>query len=95
MTLNSKEHMQEIKHFFDSWYDFSEDLAENLIEHAEAGNITFTIPGAGPDGETWEGEIYINVSKLSIEAVVNDFISVAYADEISIEDGNTLRLWWD
>jgi hypothetical protein len=96
MTLNSKEHMQEIKHFFDScWYDFNEALAETLIELAEAGHITFNIPGADETGETWEGEIYIDVSKLSIETLVNDIIADASADEISIEDGHILRLWWD
>lgn len=95
MTLNSKEHMQEIKHFFGAWYDFSEDLADTLVELAEEGRITFTIPGADETGETWEGEIYIDVSKLSVETLVNEIIAAAYADEISIENSHILRLWWD
>jgi hypothetical protein len=94
MTLRSTEHMEEIRHFFDSWYD-AYKLGENILRHLERGNIIVTIPGADSFGENWEGEILIEFGNLPIATVVNDFIFPSGADEISIEDNGDLRLWWD
>ena len=64
----------------------------NLIDSTK---IVVFVNNINNFNETWDGEIIIDVSKLTTQEVVNYLISDSFADEISMTENKLLRLWWD
>ena len=78
-----------LNHFLNK--NFTKNVSQLLSEN----KITASVNHLDPSNEEWDGEIHIDVSKLSTQIIVNKLIGISHADEISMPDSKNLRLWWD
>lgn len=68
----------------------------NLQYYVNQGNIDVELNGYDEKAETWDAEILVHFNKdMSITDIVNNIISLSYADEVSMKNDKILRLWWD
>jgi hypothetical protein len=73
-----------------------EQLHKNLQIFAKQGLIKLELPEANLDKEMWDGTLLIHFVNLwSATDIINYIVSVSRADEISMLNDKTLRLWWD
>ena len=74
----------------------NERLVKNLSYMVNAGEATIHFKEIDPSKMLWDGEIIVKFAKKpDVVKVVNSLISWARADEVSMENTKTLRLWWD
>lgn len=75
---------------------FSDRLIKNLHYLVSAGTATIYFKEIDQSKKTWDGEMIIKfVRKPDAMVVVNSIVSWARADEVSMANTKTLRLWWD
>lgn len=71
-------------------------VAKNLRLFASQGKVKLELPYADLDSDHWDGTFLVHfVEPMSAADVINYIVSDARPDEISFQDGKTLRLWWD
>lgn len=72
------------------------DFLKQLIWAKDRGAITHVEMAANSRANRWDGEIFIKLAaKTQTQFVINHFVMPSRADEITMPDKNTLRLWWD
>lgn len=71
-------------------------LVKNLHSLVAGGEATVFFKNIDQNSNTWDGEMMVKfVKKPDVVKVVNGLVSWARADEVSMTDSKTLRLWWD
>jgi len=93
-SVDSNENMDFLIDMLVGWGD--DAFTDNLVKYAESGKIVFEFPQCDPKQDMWDGELLIHIKEeMSTSEIVNNIISRTYADEISMEKDDLLRLWWD
>ena len=80
---------------------FAKDLmgsiaTNNLRNYVEKDEVELILPKCNIEQDLWDGTLLIKFKRyFSAQEVVNKIIFYICADEVSFEDENTLRIWWD
>ena len=78
------------------WAFSGDALKDALLKGIKAKKVKVSFDEIDPDADRWDRTVYLEFSNsIPWTYVVHNFISVAHADEITVETGNKLRLWWD
>lgn len=92
--ITSKENLTEIIEFLEDWMDGQG--IKNLMEYVKHGHVELIMPECNPEQDLWDGTLLVKLLRpFSAREVVNYIAAFAHSDEMSFEDDNTLRLWWD
>lgn len=93
-TLTTREEIwATLKPFTKSW--IPQEFLKQLIWSLDRGAISAVAVPVGTSATRWDGTIHITLAKAEIHYVINKLVQPSRADEVSMPDKNTLRLWWD
>ncbi len=71
-------------------------LVKNLHYLVTGEGVTIHFKEIDPSKMVWDGEMVVKFPKKpDVVKVVNGLVSWARADEVSMPNTKTLRLWWD
>lgn len=96
-TSASEEDLNNILLAIKSYSSCSDRVVKNLGILARQNKITLTCNALNYRTGYWDGEVLITLdfTNITMYDLVNCIISESNADEIHLNDQNTLRLWWD
>lgn len=94
-TLETREEIwNALQPYNKSW--IPENFLKHLIWAKDRGAITHVEVADNTIPNRWDGVLYIKLAaKTQTQFVINHFVMPSRADEITMPDKNTLRLWWD
>jgi hypothetical protein len=97
-TVTDAANFDMINSIFREW--MSDTGAKNLGVFFRKGRIDVELPEFEPkdkDGNyRWDGTLLVHFKDTFTPAeVINYIVASSRADEVSMEDDKTLRLWWD
>jgi hypothetical protein len=69
---------------------------KQVIWARDNGHITHVELTRGTTSDHWDGNLYLKLADpKDAMFVINNFVMLAAANEVSMTDERTLRLWWD
>jgi hypothetical protein len=86
------DNINKLAKFFDS---SKRNFINNLKVFINKDKIKLEIIDFDPQNDMWDGTLLIHLNGISTYDLVNYIIGCSNADEISMNNDNTVRLWWD
>jgi hypothetical protein len=84
----------ELRHYVHSWIPLK--FLRQVIWACDNDHITHVELARGTTRDRWDGNLYLKLAEpKDAMFVINNFVMVAAANEVSMADERTLRLWWD
>lgn len=94
-TLTNREEIWDTLKAFRSWIPMG--LSRNIVSAFDRGyleSISLSANTSVSDAR-WDGLLQVNLTtKPSIKNIIDYIVSPSHANEISMPDDHTLRLWW-
>ncbi len=74
----------------------SPQLLKNITTMVQQKEIHLEFSHLDFEKDEWDGEVRVVFKEApTAKRVINAIVQYAHADEVSMQDEKTLRLWWD